>query len=280
MGYSGAMHLSRPKFQEDGWVGWIALPTFAGAGIACLLAAGLWLVPATGDPLALGRAEAALGLGFADRAARSYAALGRRASPVRAHALERAAQVHELERNDHRAARRLLLRRLALGGSPAELARIRERLATSFLADRELRRAAIQFAAAHDADPEGPRAAALLTRAAELRWANGEAHKARTLWNELMELHPDHAGRAQLGLGEIALGQGRPAAALSPFQKASRSSDPAIASAARLGLAACYERLGELDGALAELDQAALPYGVWARRQAGLRDRAAIKGQP
>ena len=115
-------------------------------------------------------------------------------------------------------------------------------------------------------------------RAAESWLAADKPNQARATWHRLMEAHPDRAGRANLGLGEIELARGRPAAALSPFQAASHTPNAAVARAARLGLAACYERLGELDGALAELDRSMLPADVRERRVAGLRDRATIRG--
>lgn len=256
----------------------VILPALGGACLSAIGVAALLIAPVS--PLAAGLAEADLGRGLADDAAAAYVRLARASTEpeVRIHALEQAARVHELERNDREEARRLLQLRLSLGGTPAELAAVREELAESHLADRQVVEASQQFVAAHDADPEGERAPELLARAAELRVVSEEPGKARALWGRVIQLHPSHASRANLGLGSLALAQNRPAMALSPFQAASRSPDPDIAKAARLGLAACYERLGELDGALAELDQSSLPIDVRERRKAGLRDRASVKG--
>lgn len=250
-------------------------PAVAGACLAGLAAAALFFAPVS--PLVEGQAEAALGRGLAEQAAASYAELGlvlpERVDRVRA--LERAAALQSLELTDAEEARRLLKLRLALGGAPEELAAVREELAETHLAERHPEAASRQFVAAHDAHPESDRAAQRLIRAAELRIE--QPKQARSLWRKLMKEHPDHAGRANLGLGELSLAAGRPASALSPFQAASRSPDEAVSAAARLGLAACYERLGELDGALAELDQSALPEAVRERRKAGLRERASVR---
>ena len=85
------------------------------------------------------------------------------------------------------------------------------------------------------------------------------------------------ADRANLGLGTVGLYVGKPSRALRPFQLATRSAVPEIARAARLGLATCYEQLGELEGALAELDQSDLPDSLRERRKAALRERALVQ---
>lgn len=264
--------------EDDSLLGLVGLPALVGACAAGLVAAAVLFAPIS--PLALGRAEASLGRGLAPQAAVAFTQLGQSASDqeVRVEALERAAQVQLLELDNGEEGRRLLRLRLALGGEPTELAGIREELAESFVADRKHEPAARQFVAAHDADPEGEEAPELLARAAESWLAADKPGRARVLWNRLMKAHPAHAARANLGLGELELARGRPAAALSPFQAASRTTDAAVGRAARLGLAACYERLGELDGALAELDRSMLPADVRERRIAGLMERERVRG--
>jgi tetratricopeptide (TPR) repeat protein len=266
-------------FEDDSLGSLVWGPAAGGACTSAIVAGLLFLLP--GSPLALGNAETQLGQGYADEAATAFLALGVHASDpaVRASSLERAAKVHELERTDREQARRLLKLRLSLGTSPQELARLREEIAESYLGDRDLEAASRQYAAAHDAHPEGDRAPDMLARAAELRTSAEQPGRARSLWRRLMKTHPEHAARANLGLGELALAEGRTTAALRPFQAAAKSSNVNLAKAARLGLAACYERLGELDGALAELDLSSLPFSVRERRKAGLRERANTRGQ-
>jgi tetratricopeptide (TPR) repeat protein len=253
-------------------------PAVAGALLAGAVAGALFLLPTS--PLAFGRADAWLGQGHAVEAATAYLELGARAPSldVRREALERAAAVRQLELSEPEEARRLLKLRLSLDGPPEERAALREEIAETHLAERDLEGAARQYAAAHDAHRESPDAWALLARSAEL-WTAAEAPgKARAAWRKLMKEHPERSARANLGLGAIALAAGRTTAALGPFQAAARSKEADIAQTARLGLAACYERLGELDGALAELDQSALPFAVRERRKAGLRERASTRG--
>lgn len=254
-------------------------PAFGGAFLAAAVAGALFVLPTS--PLAPGRAELLLGQGLADDAATAFYELGVRASDasVRVESLERAATVQQLELSDHAEARRLLKLRLSLGSEPAELAALREEIAETHLAERDLLGAARQYIAAHDANVDSDTSWRLLARAAELFTASDNPGRARATWRSLMQRHPDHAGRANLGLGQIALASGRTTAALPPFQAASKASDQDVAKAARLGLAACYERLGELDGALAELDLSSLPYSVRERRKAGLRERANTRGQ-
>jgi len=253
----------------------VGVPAIAAACMTALVAGGLLMTPAS--PLALGRADAMLGRGMPIEAVARYEAIGA-TSPVlslRRRALRRAARVYELELDQPAQARAALQQLLQLGVQPVEQAEIREQLAELFLSERNEKSAANQYRLAYEAQPQVARR---LARAAEVQVARGEFARARNLWARLLEEHPgDWGARANLGIGEIALAQGRPGQALRPFQRAAKSTQVDFAKAARLGLAACYERLGELDGAMAELDLADLPADVHSRRRTALMERAAVR---
>lgn len=250
----------------------IGLPALAGFGFAGLVAGALLLAPAS--PLMLGRADAELGRGHPGAAVAYYEQVAV-TSPVlslRKDAWRRAARVYELELDQPAEARMALGQLLALGVEADEKGRVHEQLAELHLHERNAKAAALQYRLAWDADPSDPNR---LVRAAELRTSENEFNRARALWNRLRKEAPEWAPRANFGLGELALTQGRPAQAMRPFQLAARSKGSDVASAARLGLAVVYERLGELDGAMAELDQADLPDDLHQRRKSALLERAA-----
>lgn len=251
----------------------IAIPSLAGACMACLVAAAVLVTPAS--PLALGRADAMLGRGMPEAAVANYEAIGA-ASPfasMRGTAFKRAARVYELELGRPADARLAVKRALALGVSAVEEGQLREQLAELYLSEDNDSAAGKQFKLAYEADPTVP---ARLVRAAEVQATAGQHQAAQALWKQVKADAPDLSGRADLGIGELSLSSGRPSAALAPFQRASRSPDEGVANAARLGLATCYERLGELDGALAAIDQADLPDPVRERRKNALIERQSV----
>lgn len=252
----------------------MVLPGLVAGGMTGLIAAALFVAPAS--PLLVQRADSALGNGYPATAAATLMAVGQTSPSVtlQKQALERAAQIHSLELNQPAKARQALKLRLALGAEPPEEASLRARIGELLLREREVDAAAAQFKRAFLADTTRPE---LLARAADLHASIGNTAQARRLYRDLLEAAPAWADRANLGLGEVALHEGKPSAALRPFQKAIRTGAPEVAAAARLGLAACYERLGELEGALAQLDQADLPENVRKRREEALRKRADIR---
>lgn len=254
----------------------VLLPAVTGACMVALLAGGALTTPAS--PLALGRADGMLGRGMPVEAVARYEAIGA-TSPfvsLRKQALRRAARVYELELDQPSDARRMLKMLLALGVGPAEEGTIREQLGELYLADREPQSAAHQYRLAYDADPSRPER---LARAAEIRVQNGDLVRAARLWARLASeaSDPMWRDRANLGAGELALARGAPQDALQAFQDASYAAHEPTARAARLGLAACYERLGELDGALAQIDHADLPTDVRERRRQALIQRQATR---
>ena len=263
---------TQPAGRVRWWSTHVGLPTLGGLGITVLIAAAALFTPAS--PLALGGADALLGHGRPAQAVAHYETVGA-ASPIltlRKEAWRRAARVHELELDQPAEARRALGRLLELGVDAAEKGRIHEQLAELHLAERDTSGAALQYRLAWDADPSDP---VRLVRAAELRGSIAEFNRARALWTRLRKEAPPWAPRANFGLGELALAQGKPAQAMRSFQLAARTSDADLKSAARLGLAVVYERLGELDGAMAELDQVDLPRDLRDKRKTALRERAA-----
>jgi tetratricopeptide (TPR) repeat protein len=254
----------------------VLLPGLTAACMTALIAGAALITPAS--PLALGRADAMLGRGMPLEAVERYEAIAA-TSPfrgLRQAALRRAARVHELELDQPAEARAALKLLLATGVTAQEEGDVREQLGELYLTERETASAAHQYRLAWDADPTRPER---LARSAELRAQAGELDRAQRLWERLAAetTDTDWQDRARLGLGQLALARGTPDQALGAFQAAARSPHEGTARAARLGLAACYERLGELDGALAELDQADLPWGVRERRRQALIQRQATR---
>lgn len=249
----------------------LLLPGVVAAAMTFTIAGALFVAPAS--PLVLGRADATLGQGDAASAVEQLMGVAR-TSPdpdLQRQALERAAQVYALELDDPSRARSALKLLLAMGTEPAEEARLRARIAELMLQERDVAAAAAQYKRAWLADKQRPE---LLSRAANLEASIGNIDKARSHFRTLLAEAPAWTARANLGLGAVALHDGNATAALRPFQKALRSGTPEVQAAARLGLAACYERLGELDGALAEIEQSDLPPTVRARRTEAIRKRA------
>jgi len=256
-----------PRHHQGTWV----LLTLALAGLTALL----WVSPAS--PAALGRADAMLGRGELPDAAQAYDAIAMDSpwARTRQEALYRGALVYALDLGDTDTARRRLHRLVELG-DPVRAADGWEQIGHLRLGEQHPRAAGRAFHSAWEVAPDAPRAADRLAWAARARGEAGDTKVADRLWQDLAAGYPDHRGAALLGRAEIALGDGNPEAALSLYEDASSSlSDNDLLPVAHLGISACLERLGDLDGALAAIEAGDLPADVFASRRQSLRTRSA-----
>src|SRR5690606_24846981 len=105
----------------------------------------------------------------------------------------------------------------------------------------------------------------------------GDQRVADRIWRELGEGYPRYLGSSLMARAELLLSEGDPQGALSLYEAAiAELSDPHVVAVARLGSAACLERLGDLDGALAAIEYGDLPADVLHARRQGLRTRSAM----
>lgn len=233
-----------------------------------------WLLP--GSPVTMWRADDALTVGDPERAAALYdevADAGWWAS-LRLSALDRSASVHADRLRDAEGARVRLERLLAVAVDPEIRADLRERIAWSQADVGAAASAASAFVAAADAAPESDRAAERLILAARYLQAADSVDQAGQMWERIRQDHPAHSAQAELALGRLALSSGDAQEALARFEASAESGERAdIVIAARLGAATALERLGSLDGAIAEIDELDLPEGVAESRLDALRSR-------
>ena len=111
-----------------------------------------------------------------------------------------------------------------------------------------------------------------LLKAARATLEAGKHHRSLVLFERAIQRYPEHRVQGLLGVAEASWAS----AALASYEEAERSStDPVYGAYASLGAAACLERLGNLDGALAELDLAELPEDVLTHRRQALIERQA-----
>ena len=253
----------------------LACAVLLGAG--GLFAAGL-LTPVS--PVSLSWGEAALGRGGPEVAAERFDRIAD-VNPwqqVREEALYRAAMVYAVELGEPGAAR-VRLTRLAEETADRRIrARSREQLGDLAIQQRQLLVAAAEYDSAYSAEPYGTKAADRLARSARAFAEAGDLSSSRGAWAELARKFPSRRVDAWVGRAEIALATGDAQEALGLYERVLESGDLGAEPQARLGAATCLERLGNLDEALAAIDQADLPDGVRQTRSQAVRARRAIGG--
>lgn len=263
-------------------VGLLLLPRastrrLAGVVAALVCAVGLWSSPVLHGGVQLG--DAALGLGRPDVAARQYARVTAW-SPflsVTRRALERSAMVHAVELGNPVRARRDLEWLARLTADPVERARLKERIGHLLLEERQPLEAARLLRESAETCLTCDRAPQRLVRAAEISAAQGDPALAHELFTAVADRWPAWRSHAQVGRAQILLRQGQVLEALSLFEDANEHTfDADLQAVATLGAATCLERLGNLDEALAELDEADIPAQVRDTRRRGMRARSAL----
>ena len=241
---------------------------------SALAVAFLWYHPAS--PIALWRGDVALGNGRPHAAIEAYDAVGHgHPDPaVRAEALRRSALVWavELGRPDEARVRYEWL--LPLRMEHHERAEVLDHLGELLVDEGRYLDAAQRLREAHDLDLDSPEAGDRLVRSARAAAMAKDFPMAERAWRRLAKKHPVLAARAHLGRANLRLQRGDAVGALALYEKAVDSAfDPDIAAVSQLGIATCLERLGDLDSALAELDEASLPSDIRAQRASSIRAR-------
>ncbi len=249
------------------------------AGVA-LVAVLMWLSPLS--PTALGHADAALGLGSPEVAAARYdrVALVNPFPWIRQEALYRGAMVRAVDLDEPALARERLERLATYELLPERRAEVEEQIG-QLLRDRENEpaSAAAAFLDAYEAAPQAARAPDRLVAAARSKGDSGQLAEAGALWDRIAAEWPARACEASLARGELSLAGDDAQAALKSFEAAAKLAKSADQLAlARLGSATCLERLGDLEGALAEIDGADLPGDIVRTRTESLRARMGAGG--
>jgi tetratricopeptide (TPR) repeat protein len=270
--------MDRDREGVMGVVGLLAPALLPGGGrwlVAGLLAAGCAAF-SPASPLALAGGDLLAGLGRPEAAVAVYDGAARWTPwrAVRRAALERAARTWSIALDDPGEARRRWEALLGEPGDPSQQADALEQLALSLFADGVEEDGILRLREAHDLAPQAPGAARRLERAATAASQLGNLEQADRLWRRLGQAHPDRFAVAELGRADVALRRGRIETALHAYQEAHRHTfDPAVAAAAKFGSSICLERLGDLEEAIADLDEAELPPRVFEERATKMRER-------
>ncbi len=249
--------------------------------VAGVLVGLVWAHPAS--PCALWRGDVALGNGRPHAAVARYDDVARThpSEGVRAEALRRSALLWEVELGHPSQARARLEELLRLAMTDTERADVLERVGLLLLDEGHPLEAARRLREAHDVDPQASDAPQRLVRSARAAASAGDLTLAERTWRRLGKLHPVHLARANVGRGHLRLQRGDAEGALTMYEAGvDHAYDPDVAAVARLGVATCLERLGDLDQALAELDAAELPPEVLDRRAGSIKARDALVVTP
>ncbi len=253
-------------------------PVVGGALAVAAFAGGLiWGVPHPAAPWALQYADAALGSGRPDQAVRMYEQVARRHpnATARTQAHHRAALVYATQMMRPDQARHQLEALLATTGVPAARGDLLESIGELLLEEGKPEGAATRFQGAAKTDPDSPRAGERLLRAGRTLASSRRDKQAEAVLRRVVRDHPELKGHAELARGNLKLRRGKVEQALARFEAAIGSTyDPDVLSVARLGRTTCLERLGDLDSALAELEEIDdLDSEVRGEREASLRSR-------
>jgi tetratricopeptide (TPR) repeat protein len=137
-------------------------------------------------------------------------------------------------------------------------------------------RAARAWRLAAEQDADNPAAPEWLLRAAGVYESLEKHRQARELRDRVAQRYPEFAADAQFATARLLVERGETAEAYELYQQvASVTDDADLKALARLGMSICLEGDGDLQGALAELDEAAdaLPEDIWRRRRDAVRER-------
>jgi tetratricopeptide (TPR) repeat protein len=138
-------------------------------------------------------------------------------------------------------------------------------LEESNAADRDVAQA---YSAAARLNPEHLEAGDWLIRAGEHWRRAGDDSAAQMAYSRSIARHAESSDKARLALANLQLSLGEIDLALEHYQEASKAKTPTLASIGRMGVSVCYERMGNLDAALAELDE-----DSWSGRRKRLFER-------
>jgi tetratricopeptide (TPR) repeat protein len=119
--------------------------------------------------------------------------------------------------------------------------------------------------------PESGEASSWMIEAGQILLSTGDRDGAREVWASAGAKYPESS--AILNLASDLLASGDPTEAFEYFQTMAVSTGP-YRELGHLGLSICYERMGELESAVAELDDE-----IWVERRGRLISRATASGR-
>lgn len=236
----------------------------------------LWMAPIS--PLAMERGNVLYGLGHIDDAITHFDRVGRMhpLGSMRVAANERAATVAMVDLVDSIAARAYLTRVIESSAStPETKANAWERLADlAWTSMNDPEEAAAAYQMAYELDMMGPHAARRLMASARARTESGATQRALEAWERVAKRLPKERPHARIAQASLLLSGGDTISALEHYEEAlATGSDPTVLQVARLGMATCKERMGQIDEAIADIDAADLPSDVATERQRRLSER-------
>jgi tetratricopeptide (TPR) repeat protein len=232
-----------------------------------------------GTPLTMMRADLRAASGNHEGAVVLYDQVANRgwSSGQRLLALRRSATLWSVALGVPDESRRRLERYAILVESPAERARTWVRVGQSYsrFSHQPVYAARSFQRAAENASTIDEKAAYQLLAASSLSEA-GQLKRATVLWDRVAKDSVTHRAAALIASGQQSLRQGNAEDALGRFGDAV---DAALMDddrgLAKLGLAICLERLGNLEGAIAEMDGADLPSELRDVRVQAMQERKA-----
>lgn len=244
--------------------------------IAVLAALAAWSSPLS--PWAVGQADVLYGSGRPYDALQAYDRIGawNPWPTVRLTADERAATIAAVDLDDPRLSRTYLERILAEDSASGTVkANAWERVGyVAWTTEQHAEEAAGAFQMAYKLDMMAPEAERRLIAAARARTDAGDLAPALQAWERVAEHIPSARGLARVNQASLLLAEGEVQDALSAYEQAASTTDDAtLIQVAKMGAATCKERLGEVDAALEDLDDAHLPSSVATERQRRLEER-------
>ena len=220
--------------------------------------------------MALHLADAEVGIGEFDSVFTRYERIASYhwSSQTRADAIKRATQLHQIEGDSEVELERLL----GLASTPSDQAQVQAALGQYFLRHDEFVKAAEWLETSQKTAPHNPDAGKRLLAAARSREKSQHSAKAEKLYLRLGKKYRSYQAQADIGLAELLLSDGKARAAKKYFDRAARrATTDDLVALAQFGVATCLERMGNLDQALAEMDELDLPSRVLDERRDGIR---------
>lgn len=252
------------------------LDLFLAAFTTLIAAAGAVFVLHPGSPLVGWQADHALGAGDVAEAARLYDLVADYGWQMdsRKRGLARAAYVYADRLGEPNEGIARWRRQLLEERDSVVRAELRENIGEAHVQAGNPVDAYRAFLSAGLADPANARAPQRLLMAAKHAYLAGESKTARALWRKVAAEYKGGAAEATLWLGRDALLAHDVLKANEWFDKSVKLGGPEhVQMAAKLGVATTLERLGDLDEAIAEIDDSELPDEVRESRLDALRLR-------
>jgi tetratricopeptide (TPR) repeat protein len=221
----------------------------------------------TASPLALSWADLPMSKGQDELAIKRYEIIIRSNPLLRKAALRRSARVWAVSFRQPAEARSQLARLIELESDLKVVASLWHEMGVLYQRDGLWHDAAQSYALAYRMRPVDPEASMRCVRAARAYQDAGEVALARQLWVEVANQWPEKEGISSLARGELLLAEGDAQGALGRYEEAVQlATNRHERAVAKLGVATCLERLGDLEQAIAAIDTSDLPAPVRERR--------------